>query len=706
MTDSSFKKDLLKFGGINAITGNQLLKGNIRANGNGSAFRQMTVGQLTVTGNAVVPGITFNTLTVSGNVTSTSGNFIGNGALMTGVTSTLPTRANLDIRGNVAAAGNITAGGQVNVTGNVVGQFFIGNGSQLTGLLSGLPATANIDIRGNVTAPGNVSVAGQVNVIGNVVGRHFLGNVIGDFVNAAVHRVDDTFYLQLQANNSVLAFDSSDYLEYRRSLNKLDVNISGNTVATFDSQGNLNVLSNVIAPFFVGNGTQLTGITAFTLPPTANINIVGNVTAPGNVVVAGQVNVTGNVVGQYFIGNGALLSGIVTNLAGVANVDIRGNVTAPGNVVVAGQVNVTGNVAGNYFLGNGALLSGIVTNLAGVANVDIRGNVTAPGNVVVAGQVNILGNVVGQYFLGNVIGNTVTAQSLRLDSTAYYQLQANNAILAFDSNDYFEYYRPTNILALNIAANTIATFNSQGNLTVAGNVIAPFFVGNGSQLTGVTSTLPTRANLDIIGNVTAAGNVIVAGQVNVTGNVVANYFLGNGALLTGIEQYVLPGEITADLFGNVTATGNVSAEYFLGNGALLSGVAALNADGMIQQTNLDGYLTVPQGYVANTAVRLALGGGDLPVGSLVRQVDTGNSYLLTLQPSNVDANWLLFDGLNFPVSTVFGRVGDVLATYGDYLDEDIELTANIGPVPAGNAVSEALVYLYAQVQSLWAIIAP
>jgi len=229
----------------------------------------------------------------------------------------------------------------------------------------------------------------------------------------------------------------------------------------------------------------------------------------------------------------------------------------------------------------------------------------------------------------------------------------------------------------------------------------------------------------------------------------AEYFLGNGALLTGIEQYVLPSEITADVLGNVTATGNVSAEYFLGNGALLtgivstvpqdldvtdmyasnaittsnvfvtdavtanvfvgdgsllSGIVTLDQDGKIPQNELNGYLVVPQGYVANTAVRLALGGGDLPVGSLARQVDTGNSYLLTETPSNVDSNWIVFDGLNFPVNTVFGRVGDILSTFGDYTDDYIELTSNVGPIAAGNSVHAALQYLMGQITAIQAFI--
>ena len=265
-----------------------------------------------------------------------------------------------------------------------------------------------------------------------------------------------------------------------------------------------------------------------------------------------------------------------------------------------------------------------------------------------------------------------------------------------------------------------------GNVTAAGNVSANLFIGNGALLTGIEQyVLPGEITADLLGNVTATGNVSaeyflgngsllsgieqyvlpgeitadVFGNVTATGNVQAEYFLGNGAFLTDV-QAAIPGEITADVFGNVTASGNVSAEYFLGNGTLLSGVASLNSSGMIQQTNLNGYLTIPQGYVANTAVRLALGGGALPVGSLARQVDDGNSYLLTDSPSNINANWLQFTGVNFPVNTVFGRVGDILATFGDYTDAQIQLYANVGPVQAGNALTEALAYLNESIQPL------
>lgn len=241
---------------------------------------------------------------------------------------------------------------------------------------------------------------------------------------------------------------------------------------------------------------------------------------------------------------------------------------------------------------------------------------------------------------------------------------------------------------------SFSTLNVAGNVTSGGN-----FIGNGALMTGVTSTLPTRANLDIIGNVAAPGNVDVAGQVTAVGNVVANYFIGNGALLTGVAtSFTASGQtittsnliVATDQYLSIV-TANSTALALSVNGVNTGGnLMVLANTGFVSQTNLNGFLMVPQGYVANTQVRLELAGGNAPVGTLVTQVDTGNTYLLTATPSYENSNWIIFTGTNFPVTTVFGRTGDVLAAYGDYPDNYIPLVANVGTTPAGNSIAEAL----------------
>ena len=307
--------------------------------------------------------------------------------------------------------------------------------------------------------------------------------------------------------------------------------------------------------------------------------------------------------------------------------EVRGNVTVKGAVIIQsnGNAYVLGNTSVITGVGQTPLPTNIIGNLSGV-----YANVTT----VNAANVNATGNVSAAYFLGN--GALLTGIE--------------------------QYVLPSEITA-----------DVLGNVTATGNVSAEYFLGNGALLTGIeTYILPSEITADVLGNVTA------------TGNVSAEYFLGNGALLTGIEQYVLPSEITADVLGNVIATGNVSAEYFLGNGALLSGIeqyilpSQIAADvlGNVTATGnvtadyfigngynliLDGYTLKPMGNVANVEVRLAL---PAQVGTIVKQTDIDQEYLLLDTPASVDANWLEFTGANFPVMSVFGRTGNVMLLSG------------------------------------------
>ena len=358
---ADFKRDLLVYGGINAITGNMLLKGNINMLGNGSSLADLTVGNLSVTGNAVIPGISFASLTVAGNITSGK-NFIGNGALLTGVTSTLPSSGSIDISGNVTGTyanvttvngssgnignvqiqgGNVRASGQINALGNVVANFFIGNGTQLTGITTTLPPVVTADVRGNLIGT-YANVQGVIALAGNI------GNIAIDSENIRLN-------------------------------------------------GQVNALGNVVGNFFIGNGSLLTGV----IPP---------------VVTA---DVRGNLIGTY-----ANVQGVIALAGNIGNVAIDSE-----NIRLRGQVNALGNVVGNFFIGNGSLLTGVIPP---VVTADVRGNL-----------IGTYANVQGVIALAGNIGN-----------------------VAIDSE--------------NIRLN--------GQITTLGNVVAPLFIGNGSQLTDLAPT--------------------------------------------------------------------------------------------------------------------------------------------------------------------------------------------------------------------------
>jgi hypothetical protein len=253
-----------------------------------------------------------------------------------------------------------------------------------------------------------------------------------------------------------------------------------------------------------------------------------------------------------------------------------------------------------------------------------------------------------------------------------------------DVQDLVVSYIRSNVAIINQLTSSIANI-SQLTANIANIRHLTADIANINQLTSNTG------DVSFLNAGVANVGVMNAINVSVGGNVVADYFIGNGTQLTGISTNVNV-HVTTDkyLLANV-----IQSDIYLSANAVNSPgmLTALNSSGKIDQQSLDGYLVTPEGYVANAIVRLGLGGGDLPIGSVVRQTDNGNSYMLTASPSNIDVNWITFTGVIFPVNTVFGRIGDVLATYGDYLDNYVELSESVGVVPAGNAVSEALTML-------------
>ncbi|AGE55695.1 Chlorovirus glycoprotein repeat domain-containing protein [Acanthocystis turfacea Chlorella virus MN0810.1] len=181
-----------------------------------------------------------------------------------------------------------------------------------------------------------------------------------------------------------------------------------------------------------------------------------------------------------------------------------------------------------------------------------------------------------------------------------------------------------------------------GVMNFQGEIYAANLIGNVSST--VVAKLPPVSNIDIVGNV-VVGNYISVGAVNTT-NVLSENFVGN-------ETY---------------------ANYLFGN-----------ADGIL----FNGYTIIPSGNVANTAARLQFTG---EAGSLVKQTDTGVSYLLTVNPAIFPENWIEFAGQNNLLS-VFGRQGAVAANLGDYKDNLIYLTQPLGPLTTANTLADGFQYL-------------
>jgi Major tropism determinant N-terminal domain len=313
-------------------------------------------------------------------------------------------------------------------------------------------------------------------------------------------------------------------------------------------------------PVAVGGSGNVTGTNVLT---TGIVSATGNVTG-GNIRTVGQVSASGNVSANYFIGNGSQLIGITAsavdaaNLTGntlaanvvyssltrvgtLANVSVFGNVTG-GNLITAGQVVATANVVGGNLTTAGQVVAtATITggNLATGGTASATGNITG-GNIVTAGLVTATGNVSGNYLRAT------------LDINAGGNISATN-------------HTGT---AVSVTGNVTG-----GNILTAGNISGSYISGNGSQLTGVLATgIGTLTSLSVTGTATV-GNLATGGTVSATGNItggnvtlsdLGSIHIGNlvitDATIESTEHQLTLG--SAGNVGNIIIAGNLQV---LGN---------------------------------------------------------------------------------------------------------------------------------------------
>jgi len=434
----------------------------------------------------------------------------------------------------------------------VYSTYFVGNGSLLTGIVvSGGTAIVNGDSNVNVAANGvvTIGISGTGNVVtfdvadtsfntnisaaGNIAGNYILGNgaLLTGVVTSVSNISNGTSNVTVVANGNAT------------------IGVAGNTAAIFANTGVyvtglVSATGNVAGNYFIGNGSQLTGIAS----SYGNANVAANLAAFGT----NPISTTGNITGNYFVGNGSQLTGIVSSYG---NANVVANLAALGT----NPVSTTGNITGNYFIGNGSQLTGLPASYSN-ANVSAflptyNGNINV--NTVFGNTVAIQGTSWAQL---QYTPSGVPASQLDLGNGSWFFLDATGA--AFESN-------------------TTGTVKSvflpnDGSISASGNIRGSYFIGNGSQLTGIVSSYGNAnvaANLAAFGNnpISTTGN-ITAGNLNAAGlslssnvvsnlNVTANIAGGNIATagLITTKDFSITGNIT----GNLVPTANVT--YNIGN---------------------------------------------------------------------------------------------------------------------------------------------
>jgi hypothetical protein len=551
-------------------------------------------------------------------------------------------------------------------TGNVSANYFIGNGSQLTGTIP----TANY-----AAFAGNITIAAQPNItsVGSLSSLTVTGLVTATAGGVKVGNLQDA------SGTNTVQLTNSNML------------VTGNITAGAGGSGN------VTATYFIGNGSQLTG-----LPATySNTN-----------VAAYLLTNTSNVSANYFIGNGSLLTTITGgNVTGtVANATYA---TTAGTVTTAAQPNIT--------------------SLGTLIDANISGNLLVSGNLTVNGTTEYT-NVTNLYVKDPIIEMGGAANGGALSSNDgkdrgtllhYYTTTPVDAFMGWDnSNTEFGFGSNVSI------ASEVITWNTYGN------VRASYYLGNGSQLTGVAATTATTAatvTTNAQPNITSVGtlsSLTISGLLTTTAGGIK---VGNIQDPSGTNTISLLNSnvsVTGNLSVGTGGTGNVTATYFIGNGSQLTGLPATYANanvanylptytGNFSPSNLTVSTSANLGAVSNVIITggsanyvlttdgagslswaAQTGGGSTPPASPIAKVDvftatgTGNTYTLSSTPANEDQLSVNIDGV-MQLHSSFSLSGNVVTLDGTPVSgakvEITNIASNIGAT-TGKAIAMAIVF--------------
>lgn len=295
----------------------------------------------------------------------------------------------------------------------------------------------------------------------------------------------------------------------------------------------------------------------------------GNITGATNIEASGNLTV-----------HDATLGG---NLNTAGNFDLDGNASIGGNLFVTGNINFTGNVTqisgnsgvfyGNAQTGSGALYAG-KTGYTPVANTVVQVTGDLDDYIQVNLQNTNHANTASMEIALTADDGDDTNNYLDMGiaSSTWDGTQTNSLGTAVAPRDGYLYVQGgatggNLILGTTTAgyeikfnaggpgsANTVATVSSigietTGIVSATGNVVGSYFIGNGSQLTGIGSsygdanvvsllgtfgsnTISSTGNITTTANI-AGGNLTISGATTFTGNITANAYFISGNQATG-----------------------------------------------------------------------------------------------------------------------------------------------------------------------------
>jgi hypothetical protein len=489
--------------------------------------------------------------------------------------------------------------------------------------------TSLANIRSGNADLGNLATANFFTGSGNNLSNIQASNITGQVANSLVA---GTVYTNAQPNITSVGTLATLSVSGNATVGNLTTGGSGGNVtgANVISANTFSASGNITANFFIGNGSQLTGLnTAGVSNGTSNINIPSangnvNISSAGNANVLIVTGIGTNITGTLSASGNANLANIGTG----GLITATGNITG-GNLITGGVLSVTGNAT----VGNIGATSGVFTTVAGSLTTAAQSNITSTGTLTslsVSGTSN-LGAVGNVTITGGTNGYVLSTNGSGTLSWVAQSAGGGASISNGTSN-------------INIAT-------SGGNVTtgVNGNANILVVTGTGANVNG-TLSVTGQSNLG------AVGNVIITGGT-------ANYVLktdGSGTL-SWVAQ---------------TPSANITVDNFTGNGVQTiftlsttptsinqtsvnyNGATLLRTDYTLANANITFSSAPANGSLLEvTTINLTSGGG----GSSLTIQDEGSNLTTTASLINFVGNGVVANNTGNSVTVTINSGGGTSA---------------------------------------------
>jgi hypothetical protein len=362
--------------------------------------------------------------------------------------------------------------------------------------------------------------------------------------------------------------------------------------------------------YFIGNGSQLTGIAASY--GNANVTtLLSGGTFTGNIIPAGNATQSlGNATNQWkdlWVSNATIyINSIPLGVGNTGVLQFDGNdiVTSGPNVINTGNVETSGDViGGNLVIATGGLTfadGSVQTSAYGNANVEAY---LPSSNTIISINSNIANTNSNVANLSLEVANLATSSSLANTNANVANLTTDLGNTNSNVTNLSNALGNTNGNVANLVTITTNTDSNVANLTTD-------LANTNSNVSNLTSTVSDQGNAianlqgSTYSNANASGFLAAFGSntISTTGNITVgdvtlnnlyspNYF-ANAIAFANATGYVT----TSSLFkynpgtevltvGAISTTGNITGNYIIGNGSLLSNITGANVTGEVAVAN-------------------------------------------------------------------------------------------------------------------------